>query len=345
VTRSDGTSTVYRRGAQPQTRTSPEIAGPAILQNNELWRLEASAKDFDLVVGNPEALTVEETSNTFVLTYRSDSAGSSSLLSATLTLNKANLHATDQTLTLLRDGEPHAYRFIESGFERKATRSVAPDLLQPEPELLGLSERVKAGLDRKAVLADDPNQTTSSIAHPEAAASLELEIEVTYLLNRIKANLGEQVNLTRTTSGTLRVEALVETDSRKSEILHALGPVIKNPAVRVEVSTVAEAAKRQRERSQPSEAIVRDVEVRNNRIPADWELRSHFSRRLVGSEAIDEEIRRYANRAMNRSRQALLQASALKRLVRRFSPEEIRTLEPEARTKWLAMIREHAQPA
>jgi hypothetical protein len=63
----------------------------------------------------------------------------------------------------------------------------------------------------------------------------------------------------------------------------------------------------------------------------------------VGSEAIDDEIKRYANRAMNHSRQALLQASALKRLVKRFSPEEIRALEPEARTKWLEMIREHAQ--
>ena len=65
--------------------------------------------------------------------------------------------------------------------------------------------------------------------------------------------------------------------------------------------------------------------------------------RLVGSEAIDEEIKRYTNRAMSHSRQALLQAAALKRLIRRFSPEEIGALTPEARTKWLAMIREHAQ--
>lgn len=344
-TKSDGTSTVYHRGAEPQARTSPEIAGNAILQTNELWRLDASARDFNLLVGGPEAISVEETLNTFVLSYRSDPAsGSNSLLGATLTLNRADLHAIEQTLTVLRDGEAHAYRFIEARFERKATGSVAPSLLQPEPELLGSSERVKEAPDRKRVLADDSAQTASSIAHPsEAFASVELEIEVTYLLNRIKANLGEQVSLTRTTGGTLRVEALVETESRKKEILHALGPVINNPAVGVEVSTVEEAVKRHQERSKPSEATVREVEVRNNRIPADPQLRSYFSTRLVGSEAIDEEIRRYANRAMNRSRQALLQASALKRLVRRFSSEEIRALEPEARTKWLAMIREHAQ--
>jgi len=344
-TKSDGTSTVYRRGAEPQARTSPEIAGTAILETNELWRLDASARDFNVLVGGPEATTVEETSKTFVLSYRSDRAsGSNSLLSATLTLRRDDLHAIQQTLTVLRDGEAHVYRFVEVGFELKATDSVAPSLLQPEPELLGSSEAGKDGADRKRVLADDSAQTASSIAHPsEPVASVELEIEVTYLLNRIKANLGEQVSLTRTTGGTLRVEALVESESRKEEILHALGPIIRNPAVRVEVSTVEEAVKRQQERSRPSEATVREVEVRNNRIPADPQLRSYFSTRLVGSEAIDEEIRRYGNRAMNHSRQALLQASALKRLVRRFSSEEVRALTPEAQTKWLAMIREHAQ--
>src|SRR5207249_12149597 len=74
-------------------------------------------------------------------------------------------------------------------------------------------------------------------------ASPELEIEVTYLLNRIKANLGEQVSLTRTPGGALRIEALAENDARKDEILRALSPVRNNPAVKIDVSTVAEAVK------------------------------------------------------------------------------------------------------
>jgi len=344
-TKSDGTSTVYQRGSDPQTRTSPEFAGPAILQASELWRLDASARDFSLLVGDPEAITVEETINAFVLSYRNEAAsGPNILLSATLTLKSADLHAIEQTFTVLRDGATHAYRFVEAGFERKPTDSVAPSFWKPDVELLGSSERVKDSVDRNGAVAEDSLQTATAIANPtEAFASPELEIEVTYLLNRIKANLGEQVSLTRTAGGALRLDALVETDSRKQEILNALGPVIKNPAIKVEVSTVDEAVKRQKQRARPNETTVREVEVQDSRIPADTQLRSHFAARLVGSEAIDEEIKRYTNRAMNRSRQALLQASALKRLVRRFSPEEIKALEPEARTKWLAMIREHTQ--
>jgi len=108
------------------------------------------------------------------------------------------------------------------------------------------------------------------------------------------------------------------------------------------VRTVAEAVKREKKDSKAGDVTVRDVEVANSRIPADLELRTYFSARLVGNEAIDQEISRYAGRVMGHSRQALLQASALKRLVERFSPEEMSALSPEARAKWLAMISDHA---
>jgi hypothetical protein len=264
---------------------------------------------------------------------------------ATLTLNKTDLRAIEQTLMVQRGDEAREYRFIEAGFEQKPVGSVAPALFQPEPELLGAASKAKSGDSDKGAQAMNgsdgaetlPTQPSSAVASPE------LEIEVTYLLNQIKANLGEQVSMWRTTGGRLHVEALVETEGRKEEILRALGPVTGNPAVDVEVSTVAEAVKRGQKQAKSQAVTVREVEVANNRIPADAELRAYFSARLVGSEAIDEEIARYSNRQMNRSRQALLRASALKKLVGRFSPEEMRALAPEAQTKWLAMIREHAQ--
>ena len=338
-TRPDGTSTVYQRGAAPQARTSPEISAKAILQTGELWRLDLLAKEFKQVVGGPEALTVEEGANTFALSYGAASADKSNELhGATLVLSKNDLQAIEQSFTLTRNGEAYVYKFTEAGSERNPVKSLAPTVLQPEPELLGpLTKDAE-----KSRVVTDASQTAVANARPnEAFASSELEIEVTYLLNQIKANLGEQVTLTRTPSGSLRLEALVETDSRKGQILTALAPVRNNPAIKVEVITVAEAAKRQEKGSKATE--VREVEVVNNRMPADAQLRSYFSTRLAGSDAIDEEIKRFSNRAMSHSRNALMQAAALKRLVTRFSIEEIRELAPDARSKWLSMIDQHAQ--
>lgn len=342
--KADGTSTVYRRGTKPQARTAPDVAAKAILETGELWRLDATAKNFVTLVERAEAIAVEEKPDAYVFTYQSEAAsGESKLMRAALTLNKTDLHAIEQTLTVQSNGEVREFRFIEAGFGQNSTGSVTPSVFQPEPELLGTEAGPKSNLDKISSSADFLPSETNAARPAEAVASRELEIEVTYLLDRIKANLGEQVSMTRTTGGALHVDALVETEGRKGEILRALGPIVNNPAVKLDVRTVAEAMKRKEKETASRELTVREVEVGNNRMPADLELRAYFASRLVGDEAIDREISRYAGRVMGHSRQALLQASALKRLVQRFSSEEMRAMSPEARAKWVAMIREHTQ--
>ena len=335
--KADGTSVVYWNGSSPQTRTAPEVAPGAVVENAEFWRLDASASAFRMLIDRPEAITIEENSDTYVLAFENPAVGNTNrLLNASLTIAKVGLRAIEQKLVVTRNGSQREYRFVETGFERNADADVPAEVFEPETELLS----TRAG-DRTRQTFRSTTEGESQLAQPsEAVASPELEIEVTYLLNRIKADLGEQVSLSRTASGALRVEALAENEQRKSEILRALGPVRNNPAVKIEVSTVAEAAKRQPDRS--NNTTTRDVEVANNPVPADPELRAYFSGRLAGREGIDAEINNYTNRVMGRSRGALLHASALKKLVARFSPEDLRGLAPDARTKWLGMIHEHA---
>ncbi|HKY41522.1 MAG TPA: sigma-70 family RNA polymerase sigma factor [Pyrinomonadaceae bacterium] len=334
----DGTSIVYRKGAVPQARTAPEVATNAILETLELWRLDVSAKSFETLVGRAQAPSIDERADVYILTYGSSSAGAGGLLRASLTLRKHDLHATQQALTIQSGGQVREFSFVEAGFVQNTLGSVDEKILKPDPDLLGPASEKNVSNSTTQV---GSLHTDSPL--PGSVASHELEVEVTYLLNRIKANLGEQVSMTRTTGGKLLVEGLVETAGRKAEMLSALGPVINNPAVRVDVRTVAEAVKQTAKGSTPRERTVQEIDVANSRIPAESELRAYFSSRLVGNEAIEQEIDRYSNRVMNHSRQALLQASALKRLVERFSPADIRALSPEARDKWLSMIHEHTQ--
>ena len=185
-----------------------------------------------MLVEHPEAITVDERSNTYILNYENSAAnGPNGLLSASLTLTRGDLHAIEQRMIVVRNGDRREYRFSEAAFEKKSTGSVPPDVFQTDPELLPDGNRTK----NKTPGSIDSTDRKSSI---DAIASPELEIEVTYLLNRIRANLGEQVSLTRTAGGALRIEALAENDARKDEILRALSPVRNNPAVKVEVSTV-----------------------------------------------------------------------------------------------------------
>ncbi|MCA1619364.1 MAG: RNA polymerase sigma factor [Acidobacteria bacterium] len=340
-TKSDGTVAVYRRGRPPvESGAADSVGAVALLEAGDAWRVEPSAVTFD-ALGAGEELKVEDKLGAYVI-GRGASAGGDGLRGATLWLNKSDLRAFRMSLVVGRGGESFEYRFIEAGFERRRASEVPPTVYQLEPELLGAAKGAKgAGAGAATSQGDEGARPNPNADDPPAVASAELEVEVAYLLNQIKANLGEQVSMGRTTGGALRVEALVESEARKEAILRALGPVMGNPAVTVEVSTVAEELAR-RERAEGRTTTEREVVVGAGRIPADAELRAHFGARLADGARVDAEIKRFAARAMNHSRQALLHASALRRLVGRFTPEEARALRPEARAKWLSMVREHA---
>jgi RNA polymerase sigma factor (sigma-70 family) len=340
-TKSDGTATLFRRGSPP---AETGAATPAeLIGAGEVWRVEPSARSFAALGAGDAGLKVEDKLGAYVVGVagRESSAGAEGLVGAALWLNKSDLHAYRMTLDVRRGGEQIEYRFIEGGFERRRAEEVPPAVYQVEPELLGAAQGPKEEGGASKSQRGEDTHSSSADTHPSAVASAELEVEVAYLLNQIKANLGEQVSVGRTTGGALRVEALVESEARKEAILRALGPVLGNPAVEVEVSTVAEALAK-RSRAEGGSVTEREVTVGAGRIPADAELRAHFAARLASADRVEAEIKEFAARAMAHSRQALLHASALKRLAEQFTPAQARALPADARAKWLSMVREHA---
>ena len=339
-----GAGMVYRRGGGAHKQTEAD-APASLLSADDIWRIDLSSGEFSALVGGAARVSAEESAGGYIVNYagRADAA-TPRLIRATLILSKGDLRATSQTLLVEGSEGMREYRFVETGFSRRDAGSVDPAVFRPEPELLDDSGE-RGRRTEKTIPPDvSPHQPSAGDAPAAAVASAELEIEVNYLLDQIKANLGEQISVGRTTGGKLRVEALVETERRKGEILRALGLILNNPAVVAEVSTVEEALRRRKGKAAaPRGEEVQEVEVATARIPADEDLRRYFSARLGGGARVDEEIERFAMRAMGRSRQALMHASALKRLADRFSPAETRSLTPEARAKWRKMIREHAR--
>ncbi|HKZ77317.1 MAG TPA: hypothetical protein VJ124_03260 [Pyrinomonadaceae bacterium] len=79
-----------------------------------------------------------------------------------------------------------------------------------------------------------------------------------------------------------------------------------------------------------------------NVIPVDGELRRYLQAKGVPERQVEDEISRISNRMLNRAHQAMLHAFAMKNLTERFSADDLRSLDPAARTKWRAMISAHA---
>jgi DNA-directed RNA polymerase specialized sigma24 family protein len=190
----------------------------------------------------------------------------------------------------------------------------------------------------------EPAPGATPVINP-AIATAELEIEALRLLNQAGADLHEQIEVSRTAQGRLRIAGILDTNARKAELLGALAGLKANPGVEIDLQTVAEAAERQRSqashRSSPPVAVFERDEIAVTRLPVDSELRRHLTARGVPDDRIDEEIRRFASAMLAHARQAARHAGALRQLSARFSNGE--SLDPAARTKWRQLLGSHAR--
>jgi len=346
----EGARAVYRSRSE---RLKPRAGNPESIEEPRLrlrtpnsetltleaWQIDPSARDFSALVERVEDARVEERPASYVLNFRRPATETTDgLLSATLTLSRADLHALEQTLVVRQGDELREYRFLEASFERRPMSAVAPAVFDPDPELLSGGATGRHGDGTIISPSGFPGATSPILA------TAELEVETLSLLNRAGADMGEQVSVTKTREGLLEVRAILETDKRKGEILQALAPVLGNPALKIRIETIAEALRREsRSASTQGSLVAQKVEPADDAIPVDAELRAYFLKRGAPGAQIDEEINRFARRAISDSLQTLQHAWALKRLSGRFSPEELRALQPEAKTKWLGMIRRHAE--
>ena len=336
---SDGARVVYHHGSKPQSQVAVSTPEDLLLNLDDIWQLQPSTQSFAVLIEQPVFAEVEERSATYVLRYeKGRTIGASQLLKATLTLSKSDLHPIEQTLLVLRAGTLREFRFVEASFEMVPSKDVTPKVFEIEPELTGGAG--EPGRPEHWAFRDltasrvPPSPSTST----PPVASAELEVDVAYLLNRAKADRNEQVNLTRSAGGSLRVEGVVDTQERKDEFLRALAPVVNNPAVKIEIHTVAEAT---RQAASLGPISVQEAEETANSIAADQELRAYFEK-LYPAASADEAISKYSSRVVNNSYSALFHAIELKKLISRFASVDMRAVAPDARVKWLAMLREHA---
>ena len=109
-----------------------------------------------------------------------------------------------------------------------------------------------------------------------------------------------------------------------------------------DIQTVAEAVAKQKSTSPTSPRAVTSegIEIQSTGIAAEPQLRAYFERQGGNT---DEAVRQFASRAVAQSYQAMQHIWAMKRLLNQFSPEQLRTLTPDARNKWLSLVRSHAR--
>ncbi len=170
-------------------------------------------------------------------------------------------------------------------------------------------------------------------------------------MSHISPELENQVRVERTSDGHIRVQGIVDSDERKGEILSALGPILKSPAVRTNLQTVSEVLKAQSQ-DHAERVIAQEVEVANSSIPVASELARYFNQKWKqnlssGSRSapqawIQDQIRELSSSVLDASHRSYLHAVALRGLMAGLTPKQIDSLDSTHRAQWEALIQSHA---
>ncbi len=332
----------YNHGAK--LKVSPALDDRQVALSPQAWLLDPSASAFSELTRGMESSSVETRDRNYVLHYHGGGLGASDngqrILEATLVLDRVSLHALSESLVVAEGNDQKELRFTETSFEQLPTTKIDQKVFEPDAQLLD-----KPVLTPLVAAASMPSaKTTPLLPAPTTAELTALEVNVFYLLDQVNANLGEQIEVRRLASGQVLVQALVDKDGRKAEILRVLSPLAGNPFVKLDVLTVEEGLRREnaaKRAPQTTDTVV----ISENRIPVYNEVRTFLERNNGQRSAsdIDNEIQRFSGSMIDQSRQALEHAFALKHLTQRFSTNDLGSLNDESRQKWHEMIRAHAR--
>jgi RNA polymerase sigma factor (sigma-70 family) len=338
--KADGTRTLY--GLEGAPKAFSQLSAQS-LNLDDVWQIDLSAKEFAALIKDSDAATIVETARTYVIRYQpvvsSHAQAMAQLISAVITLSKKDLYPIEQTLVVRQANETREFQLKERSYQQLPVSRVSPDKFEPEPELIGSNRSTGQPVD-VASAAPTPEPSPSIMATPD------LEVEVIRLLNQVNAFSRDQLSVTRTSKGLIIVDAIIDTDERKQELVRALDPVRNHPAIKINILTAVEAAARQAgQRSRTVVNLTGDNEVRfpKKDPPAYPELRRYFSERGNPNERITDATDKFADTALRRSRRTLEHARAMKQIAARFSSEQLKTLGEKSLVQWRTMIREHAQ--
>lgn len=269
-----------------------------------------------------------------------------SIIRADLVVRVEDWHPIAEILRVQGYDEIRDYEVTETEFNLLALNSLGP----------GIFSEVAPPAIRSIPQAAMAPQAVAPAATELTAA----EVMVRYALHRVKACLGEPIQVVTTGVGSIEVRGLAETPERKEELTAALKAI---PLVIVRIQTLAEAqatispaggsSDSGAEPSGNASEEVSVVTVRAGKLPIQDELKHYFARHshpasltTEGENDVGEvhqKIAAFSSQAISLADIALAHAFALRQLAEKYPSAKTRSLEPSSRWLLEAMVREHLQ--
>ena len=329
--RRDGSAEIYSPQTRP--RLEPRTESPPAMLNRpeDLWRLDLSAASFIQLTGDASGAKVSRLGEDYRVSLGPEYA-KGHFLKAVLTIRRNGLRATGIDLRLAGAADPasasepsklavYDYSIAEDTYEQESPENTLAQVFEPDAVLL------------------PPAEGQASAATPD------LQMETTWLLDQIGATLGGEITVTLATDQRLHVQGIVQNEARKQEILTALKPVRSNPAVQIDILSYSQALRRAVNPGHSIAAETSQVSGGNSNLSAQADISEFLASQLPPPPEAElrERVTRLSAEISANSSNAARHAWVLKHLVEMASSSNGENLSAEARRQYLSMVAVHAR--
>jgi hypothetical protein len=191
----------------------------------------------------------------------------------------------------------------------------------------------------------EPDAALLPLGQGEApAATPDLEVETTWLLDQIGATLGGEVTISVASDQKLHVEGIVQDEARKREILAALKPVRSNAAVKIYILSYAEALRRSATTAHRIVGKAPGPSSGNSNLSAQADISEFLASQSPPPPELElrERVARLSAEISANSSNAARHAWVLRHLTEMAGPGDAENLSAPARRQYLSMVAGHA---
>lgn len=300
------------------------------LMRGGFWRTELSASAYRADGG--KQLQARRVGENYELTSKNALAGHDAVAESVLVLDR-EFHPISETLRLRGEDGNHEVHLVRTGYEVRSAHSVPDSVYSPEEfEPVGSSAPGTGSLVGGSPLLPQASAMRAAV----------LQIAALYELNRLAADTGEPISITRTEDDHILVSGTVADSRRREEIRSSLESLPDHQLLNVHLASQGNSygAGAARERKTMHGMTVYDFA--GSSAPADPVLNRHFAQRRLNGDQVKEAMAQFSRDALGHAQRALQHAYALQRLGASFTPIELQTAPVESQHMWAAMAARHA---
>jgi DNA-directed RNA polymerase specialized sigma24 family protein len=295
-----------------------------------LWQQDVSARAFHERAN--QQMDIRVVGEDYELASTDTASSPPHLVSAMLVLDR-HLHVVGETLRV-SDGSPiKEVRFVETNYERRPSPSVPATVFEPSD--LGSHPISNGDLS-------SPGSRSHNALFGWNARLVQLQIAVLYELNKLGADTGEPIEVSRTPEGRVRISGMVADEMRKQQIETGLKSLPDRQFLDIRLTSQRDLQVSPSTLRSPVQPITNVLSVAQAEAPADALLQRYFTSKGLTGDRARSAAAQFSQDALGYSQRALQHAYALDRLGTAFTADELQSAGPVSERQWAEMATRHA---